>query len=140
MGSSDTVEFLQVGEAATYLGVSTQTLRRWDREGKLVAVRRPGSNYRFYRRSDLEPFRLEYRKAASSDEPGQLFHTAFANIEANDLLREPQRLAHRAVREHFADGNEPAIIQIPVGCGKTGIVATLPFGIATGRVLVIAPN
>ena len=133
-------EFLQVSEAATYLGVSPQTLRRWDREGKLAAVRRPGSQYRFYRRADLEPLRLEYRRAASPAEPGLLFQTAIANIEANNLLREPQREAHQAVREHFATSKEPAIIQIPVGCGKTGIIATLPFGISSGRVLVIAPN
>lgn len=140
MGVPESAEFLQVGEAANYLGVSTQTLRRWDREGKLAAVRRPGSNYRYYRRADLEPFRLEYTRAVGTAEPAQLFQTAIVNIEANDLLREPQKLAHRAVREHFAAGNAPAIIQIPVGCGKTGIVATLPFGIATGRILVIAPN
>jgi DNA repair protein RadD len=140
MGSSESDDFLQVGDAAEYLGVSTQTLRRWDREGRLTAVRRPGSNYRFYRRADLEPFRLEYRRAAGADEPGLLFQTALADIEANRLLREPQRQAHQAVREHFAGGAQPAIIQIPVGCGKTGIIATLPFGIASGRVLVIAPN
>ena len=34
-------EFLRVSEAADYLGVSAQTLRRWDREGSLTAVRRP---------------------------------------------------------------------------------------------------
>ena len=28
----------------------------------------------------------------------------------------------------------------PVGCGKTGLMAILPFNIARGRVLVIAPN
>lgn len=137
----DLREFLQVAEAAEYIGVSPQTLRRWDRSGRLVAVRRPENGYRYYRRSDLEPFRLEYRRAAEAVlEGGELFVTANANIEANDLLREPQREAHRAVREHFATSNEPAIIVIPVGCGKTGIIATLPFGIAEGRVLVITPN
>lgn len=129
-----------MSEAAEYLGVSAQTLRRWDTEGRLTAVRRPGSNYRYYKRSDLDPFRLEYRRAEEVDEPGQLFQTALANIESNDLLREPQREAHRAVREHFMDKDAPAIIQVPVGCGKTGIIATLPFGIASARVLVIAPN
>lgn len=134
-------EFLQVTEAADYIGVSPQTLRRWDRSGRLTAVRRPENGYRYYRRSDLEPFRLEYRRAAEAVlEGGEIFVTANANIEANDLLREPQRDAHRAVREHFATSNEPAIIVIPVGCGKTGIIATLPFGIAEGRVLVITPN
>jgi excisionase family DNA binding protein len=130
-----------VRQAADYVGVSPQTLRRWDAEGKLTAVRRPGSDYRYYKRADLEPFRLEYRRAEEAErEPGLLFQTALANIESNDLLREPQREAHRAVREHFAASDTPAIIQIPVGCGKTGIISTLPFGVASGRVLVIAPN
>jgi DNA repair protein RadD len=134
------VQFLRVGEAAEYLGVSAQTLRRWDAEGRLSAVRRPGSNYRYYRRADLEPFRLQYQRAEGDAELGMLFQSALANIEANDLLREPQRQAHRAVREHFAESSDPVVVQIPVGCGKTGVIATLPFGIATGRVLVIAPN
>ena len=59
----DPSEFLTVGGAAEYLGVSPQTLRRWDAAGKLKAVRRPGSEYRYYRRADLEPFRLQYRRA-----------------------------------------------------------------------------
>jgi DNA repair protein RadD len=134
-------DYLQVGEAAEYVGVSAQTLRRWDRDGRLAAVRRPDSTYRYYRRADLEPFRLEYRRASdAAATDGEVFATANANIEANDLLREPQREAHRAVREHFAESGDPAIIVIPVGCGKTGIIATLPFGIAQGRVLVITPN
>jgi len=134
-------EYLRVGEAADYVGVSAQTLRRWDRDGQVTAVRRPGSNYRYYRRADLEPFRLEYRRASeAATTDGEIFTTANANIEANDLLREPQRGAHRAVREHFAESSDAAIIVIPVGCGKTGVIATLPFGIAEGRVLVITPN
>ena len=132
--------FLKIGEAAEYVGVSRQSLRRWDAEGRLKAVRRPGSNYRFYRRADLEAFRLEYGAAEDLRDPGRLFKTADANIEANELLREPQREAHRATREHFVRSSKPAIIQIPVGCGKTGIMATLPFGIANGRALVITPN
>jgi excisionase family DNA binding protein len=134
-------DFLKVGEAAEYVGVSAQTLRRWDREGRLTAVRRPGSNYRYYRAADLEPFRLEYRRAEeAAGTGGEIFMTANANIEANELLREPQRDAHQQVREHFATSNAPAILQIPMGCGKTGIMATLPFGVANGRVLVITPN
>lgn len=134
-------EYLQVSEAATYVGVSAQTLRRWDREGKLTAVRRPGSKYRYYRLADLEPFRLEYRRAEEVAETGgEVFMSANANIEANELLREPQREAHKHVREHFAKSTEPAILQIPMGCGKTGIMATLPFGVTQGRVLVITPN
>lgn len=132
-------EFLRIGDAAAYVGVSPQTLRRWDAEGRLAAVRQPGNSYRHYRRADLEPFRLDYVQAERTN-PGTLFMKANANIEANQLLREPQREAHRRVREHFAESDTPAILQIPVGCGKTGIMATLPFGLADGRVLVITPN
>lgn len=135
--------FLRVAEAAAYLGVSAQTLRRWDRDGTLPALRRPGSDYRYYRRADLEPFRLQYRRAqeaAAAGADSSVFATATADIEANPALRDPQREAHRKVREHFTHRADPAIVQIPVGCGKTGIMATLPFGIARGRTLVITPN
>lgn len=138
--TDETEDFMRVAAAAEYVGISAQTLRRWDRDGRLPAVKRPGSSHRYYRRADLEEFRLEYRRAQDTSGTVSIFATANADIEANDLLREPQREAHRAVREHFASSNEPGILQIPVGCGKTGIMSTLPFGISEGRVLVITPN
>lgn len=138
---SDDREYLTIRDAAEYLGVSSQTLRRWDATGKLRPVRHPASGYRYYRRTDLQPFRLAYRRAEMQTTAlANLFQTARANIAANDLLREPQREAHAKVSAHFAASREPAIVQVPVGCGKTGLIAILPFGIATGRVLVIAPN
>ena len=80
---SEEEEYLSVAEAAAYVGVSAQTLRRWDRDGRLPAIRRPGSTYRNYRRADLEPFRLEYRRAAeAATTGGEVFATANANIEA----------------------------------------------------------
>lgn len=134
-------DFLTIADAAAYVGVSPKTLRRWEVAGTLVPVRHPKSGYRHYRRADLEAFRLEYRRAAmSANATRHLFQTAVANIEGNDRLRDPQQDAHRKVREHFATKRTPAILQIPVGCGKTGIIATLPFGVAAGRVLVITPN
>lgn len=139
-GSDNEKDFLSIAEAAKYINVSAQTLRRWDSEGKLNPVRHPGSGYRFYKRSDLEPFRLEYRRAESTSAVIDFFQSTPANIEANERLREPQRKAHESIRHHFAAGNAHAILQIPVGCGKTGIMATLPFGIARGRTLVITPN
>jgi excisionase family DNA binding protein len=47
-------EYLTVGEAAELLGVSKDTLRRWDRAGKLKARRHPITDYRLYLRIDLE--------------------------------------------------------------------------------------
>lgn len=47
-------EYLSLSEAAERLGKNKETLRRWDREGKLTAVREPMSNYRVYRKSEVD--------------------------------------------------------------------------------------
>ncbi|MDX2093064.1 MAG: DEAD/DEAH box helicase family protein [Kofleriaceae bacterium] len=136
-GSSD--EYLTIQQAAARVGVSIATLRRWDSDGKLRAVRNPANAYRLYRVSDLEQFRPSYAHAASAAAPN-LFVTTAARIGTNTNLRDPQRFAHREVLKHFGQSSEPATIQIPVGCGKTGLMTLLPFGLCRGRVLVIAPN
>jgi DNA (cytosine-5)-methyltransferase 1 len=46
--------YLTLTEAAELIGKSKETLRRWDREGKLSAVREPISNYRVYKREQVE--------------------------------------------------------------------------------------
>lgn len=47
-------EYLTIRDAAEYLGVSKDTLRRWDRAKKLVARRNPMSRYRLYSKKDLD--------------------------------------------------------------------------------------
>ena len=47
-------KYLTLSEASELLGKSKETLRRWDREGKLSAVREPMSNYRVYRKEQVE--------------------------------------------------------------------------------------
>ncbi|MCF8275811.1 MAG: DNA (cytosine-5-)-methyltransferase [Flavobacteriales bacterium] len=47
-------EYLTLSEASKLIGKSKETLRRWDREGKLLAVREPISNYRVYKREQVE--------------------------------------------------------------------------------------
>jgi len=133
-------QYMTIQEAATYVGMSVATLRRWDSLGKLSPIRHPVNGYRYYRRTDLEPFRVEYRAAEEGGGRKSIFETAEAAIENNIRLREPQRAAYCHVRDHFAQGAGHAILQIPVGCGKTGVIATTPFGVARGRVLVITPN
>lgn len=45
-------EWLSIGEAAALIGLSVQTLRRYDISGRLSAHRSPGGQRR-YRRSDV---------------------------------------------------------------------------------------
>lgn len=46
-------EYLSLAETSELIGKSKETLRRWDREGILTAVREPVSNYRVYRKEDI---------------------------------------------------------------------------------------
>lgn len=47
-------EYLTLAEAAEIIGKSKETLRRWDNDGILPAEREPVSNYRVYRKEDIE--------------------------------------------------------------------------------------
>ncbi len=53
-------EYLTISETARLLNKSTKTLRRWDEEGKLSAIREPMSNYRVYRKDDVETLFAEF--------------------------------------------------------------------------------
>ncbi len=49
-------EYLSLSETAELVGKSKETLRRWDNQGILNAVREPVSNYRMYRKNDIQKF------------------------------------------------------------------------------------
>lgn len=47
-------EYVRVKQAATMLGLSPNTVRKWGALGKIPEFRHPLNAYRLYRRSDLE--------------------------------------------------------------------------------------
>jgi DNA (cytosine-5)-methyltransferase 1 len=49
-------DFFALSEVADMLSVSKETLRRWDRSGKLESIRHPINKYRVYRSNDLKQF------------------------------------------------------------------------------------
>src|SRR5687767_11019842 len=61
-------------------------------------------------------------------------------IEGNAALRTPQREAYAALAQQAtADERELGVV-LPVGCGKSGLLAITPFAFKARRVLVVAPN
>lgn len=53
---SKKIRLLRINEAAEMLSVNPETLRRWDRTGKLKAVIVSSRGDRRYKREDLERF------------------------------------------------------------------------------------
>lgn len=89
-----------LSETAELVGKSKETLRRWDNEGVLTAVREPGSNYRVYRKKDVEAFM------------GELFDENFEDSVSN--FEEPKH--EYKVLELFAGAGGLA-----VGLEKAGL-------------------
>ncbi len=56
---------LTISQAAEYLGISINTLRRWDESGKLVAIKKNGGTHRYYKEKDLEIFASDLMRFAS---------------------------------------------------------------------------
>lgn len=47
-------QFLSVKQVAKILGVTSLTIRNWDKRGKLQAYRNPINNYRVYKVEEVE--------------------------------------------------------------------------------------
>lgn len=54
--------YLSIKQASEILGVSTLTLRNWDKNGKFPAVRHPINNYRVYKIDDLNKLMEGFEK------------------------------------------------------------------------------
>jgi len=68
------------------------------------------------------------------------FTETAANILGNNKLRTPQIEAYIKAQDHFASSDEDALIVLPTGTGKSGLISIVPYGLAKGRVLIVTPN
>lgn len=70
------------------------------------------------------------------------FLTHVPHVDENEMLRAPQKAAYASVAEHFIlkAKQTHALVVLPTGVGKTGLMALLPYGMSQGRVLIITPQ
>lgn len=68
----DKEKLISIGEAAEYLGVSIDTLRRWEKKGKVTTYRSPGG-HRYFKPEDLDKvFGKKYeRDGTAKPEPDE---------------------------------------------------------------------
>lgn len=88
-------ELLNIAQAAKYLNVSIDTLRLWDKSGKLKPLKTPGGHRR-YDKSTLNDF-IGYEKTIK--EQSEIVCATYARVSSNeqkqkgDLDRQSQRLS-----------------------------------------------
>jgi len=77
-------KFITVKEAAKLLGVTTLTLRNWDKNGKLEAGRHPFNNYRVYERKDIDKLLAEIA-ASKENRPSRQSKNKIRKLEVKHL-------------------------------------------------------
>jgi DNA repair protein RadD len=76
----------------------------------------------------------------TNEEIARFFNNARPHIQGNPNLRDPQVEGWFPHASALPEQLRALHVQVPVGFGKTGLMALLPFETAQGRVLVIVPN
>ncbi len=103
-------KYINVGEAAKLLGVSKETLRRWDKSGKFESIRHPINNYRVYPESNVlslvEELQLEFHFQKSGDMAFNFqpfFQTEFGKLYQIDAIKFLKNLENESLDLIFAD-------------------------------------
>ena len=78
---------LSVNEASDLLGVSISTLRRWEKEGKMISDERTAGNQRRYKLSSLRP---EMKRKIDYDRKT----IAYARVSSHDQKEDLERQKH----------------------------------------------
>lgn len=69
------------------------------------------------------------------------FKSTSVNIEGNSKLRSPQIEAYLKIQNYFKENpSGEALVVLPTGTGKSGLISIAPFGVSNGRVLIITPG
>ena len=80
--------YFTIGEAAEYFGVSVDTIRRWEAEGKITSVRTKGGHRRF----------LASALAGEEEkEKNELPALCYARVSTRDLIDDLNRQANALI-------------------------------------------
>ena len=102
-----TKDYYSLNEVSQILGKSKETLRRWDREGKFSAVREPISQYRIYKKDQvntlLKQLSIDYEDTIDNSETDFELEIEYREV-AEELGFEEYRVAK-------APNNHPEFIE-----------------------------
>ncbi|HTK03937.1 MAG TPA: helix-turn-helix domain-containing protein, partial [Alphaproteobacteria bacterium] len=98
---------IRIHEAADYLGVSTKTLRRWEKSGKLPALRSEG-NQRYYTKEQLDNFKSGIIPRALPTTHHLLSTVGF--VLTWSMLFAPFGMGSLAIYKHINSNQKPSVL------------------------------
>ena len=104
-------KYLSISQAAEILGVSPETLRRWDNSGKFKSSRHPINNYRVYSEEQIihlfEEMQLElqYTKVKPSSTLNPFFTTNLGKLYKLDAIQYLKQLESNSIDQSIIDSN-----------------------------------
>jgi len=103
-------KYITVGQAAKKIGVSAETLRRWDKTGKFPSQRHPINNYRVYSDEQIESVVKELQQLYLTDFANKLqyktepfFETNLGKLFNEDVINFLKTIETSSVQLIFAD-------------------------------------
>lgn len=87
-----------IDEAASFLGITSQTLRNWDKSGKINCIREPGSNYRLFSEDELNSAKSFVKPKAVKTTNNEISHDPY-KLESNTDLKRLISKLHRILRD-----------------------------------------
>src|SRR6056297_654535 len=103
-------KYVTIGEAAKLIGVSPETLRRWDKSGKFKSIRHPINNYRVYPENDIlslvNDFQIEIDYKSKNiiiDNQMPFFETSYGKLYQEDAINYLKSLESNSIDLIFAD-------------------------------------
>lgn len=100
---------LKINEAANYLGVSIDTLRRWDDKGKLKSLRVSSGDHRYYSLTQLDEFltsscvslATKWVRNSIGEKPGDIFYCSDSSVFQGRLYKLRKALSDNKEIESF---------------------------------------
>lgn len=102
-------KYLTIGQAANKLGVSSETLRRWDNSGKFISLRHPMNNYRVYTTEQVNSLVKELQHNYSDQEQDfgntylPFLQTEYGQLYNMDAIEFMKNIESESVHLIFAD-------------------------------------
>ncbi len=109
--------FFTIGAASKYLGISVDTLRRWETKGLLHPFRSPGK-HRYYREEDLKKvsdkkyFRIAPTKRRNAESLSKALLTPDASVGQstdqllnNEGLKSQEKMEEKVKKHFFLSGH-----------------------------------